>query len=239
MESLKDLKPNPRNPRKITEEKLKMLKKSLEQFGDLSGFVYNVRSGQLIGGHQRAKALPPDAVLRIENRCPVTSSGTVAFGYVLIGVERFNYREVDWDEVTEKAANIAANKHGGEFDDDILKEWLLDLDTQNIDMDLTGFDKDELAELMAPIGQKGICRVQVGDVYRLDDNTKCFCVSIKASEFQSIENQVRLASRKPDGKVGLEMGAFEMQNFLNAFGRETKGDPIREDGLLWSSASLV
>ena len=52
---LKDLKPNPGNPRKITDERLSMLKKSIETFGDLSGFVYNRTTQRLSGGHQRQK----------------------------------------------------------------------------------------------------------------------------------------------------------------------------------------
>jgi hypothetical protein len=54
---VKDLKPAGYNPRKISKEKLAALKKSLEEFGDLSGIVYNSRTRTLIGGHQRIKNL--------------------------------------------------------------------------------------------------------------------------------------------------------------------------------------
>lgn len=40
---VKDLKPAGYNPRKISKEKLAALKKSLEEFGDLSGIVVNAR----------------------------------------------------------------------------------------------------------------------------------------------------------------------------------------------------
>lgn len=151
---LSDLSGNPRNPRKITDQKLEMLKKALAEFGDLSGIVFNRRTQQLVGGHQRLKALPRDAELvREQEYAEPTRTGTVAEGYAVIDGERFKYREVDWDDTREKAANIAANKHGGEFDLPILSEWLLELDAMNIDMDLTGFDADELEDLMAPVEQ--------------------------------------------------------------------------------------
>ena len=41
---VKDLKPAAYNPRKISKEKLAALKKSLEEFGDLFGIVYNTRT---------------------------------------------------------------------------------------------------------------------------------------------------------------------------------------------------
>ncbi|MFM7852284.1 MAG: ParB N-terminal domain-containing protein, partial [Flammeovirgaceae bacterium] len=53
--NISNLNPNPKNPRKISEEGLKALKTSLEKFGDLSGVVYNRTTKQLVGGHQRVK----------------------------------------------------------------------------------------------------------------------------------------------------------------------------------------
>ncbi len=56
---VKDLKAFPRNPRKITDKKLDMLGKAMREFGDLSGVIYNTRTGHLVGGHQRIKHLDP------------------------------------------------------------------------------------------------------------------------------------------------------------------------------------
>lgn len=149
---LSDLAPNPENPRQITDERLLMLSKALAEFGDLSGIVFNRRTGHLVGGHQRQKALPGDAEVVVEATFDEgTRAGTVAEGYALIDGERFKYREVDWDETKEMAANIAANKHGGEWNLPALNTWLLELDAANIDMDLTGFTAEELEDLMAPV----------------------------------------------------------------------------------------
>lgn len=129
--NLSELKPNPRNPRKITDKKLKALKKSMEEFGDLSGIVFNTRTGNIVGGHQR---------VAIFNQA-VTSS--VSDGFVEALGHKFTYREVDWDENKEKAANIAANKGAGEWDWDQLGDWFKELDTEKFDLDLTMFDEDE------------------------------------------------------------------------------------------------
>lgn len=150
---LSDLTPNPANPRRISPERFGMLKASLEEFGDLSGIVYNRETYQLVGGHQRAKALPPDAKITITRKYETpTKTGTVAEGYVEIGSERMAYREVKWDLLREKAANIAANKHGGEWELGGLTEWLTELDASNYAMDLTGFSTADLEALMAPTG---------------------------------------------------------------------------------------
>jgi hypothetical protein len=137
---LSDLKANPNNPRTINDKQLKMLKKALTEFGDLSGIVYNIRTDTLIGGHQRIKVLPLDTEIIIEMKYhSPTRTGTVADGYALIGGERFKYRAVDWDETRERAANLAANKHGGEFDMLKVNEWLSDFSDLDFDLELTGF----------------------------------------------------------------------------------------------------
>ena len=55
---------------------------------------------------------------------------------------------VDVDKVKEKALNIALNKISGEWQMDKLKDLLLDLENQ-IDIGMTGFDDQEIKELMA------------------------------------------------------------------------------------------
>ncbi len=156
---LSDLTPNPRNPRRITDKKLEMLKKSLGEFGDLGGIVLNVVSGQLCGGHQRCKAFQeanPEITIERTYKEP-TKSGTIAEGYFQIDGEKFTYREVKWASKKEKAANIAANKGAGEWDLSILSDDMLDLDDGSFDMDLTMFDEEERERLVvgyAPLEDK-------------------------------------------------------------------------------------
>ncbi len=149
---VKDLSPNPRNPRRITDDKLVALKRALAEFGDLGGFIFNRKTKRLVGGHQRAKVFDQRSKIVVEKKyAKPTKTGTVAEGYVLFGGERFTYREVSWDEVREQAANIAANKGAGEWDEPLLAHWLRDIGDFGFDADLTLFDGDERADLLASL----------------------------------------------------------------------------------------
>lgn len=147
---IKDIAPNPNNPRIITDDKLTMLKKALAEFGDLSGIVYNRKSKQLVGGHQRRKLIDDKTpiVITAKHSKP-TKVGTVAEGYIEVKGERFAYREVYWPAAKEKAANIAANKGAGSWDMPQLAEWMKELNSFDVDFDLnlTMFDAKDLEVL--------------------------------------------------------------------------------------------
>lgn len=120
---LTDLKPAPYNPRKITAEAMAGLKTSLVQFGDISGIVWNSRTGNLVCGHQRLaslKALHGDKVALATDAKAGTARVETPDG------QSYNVRVVDWPIETERAANVAANSPhiAGEFNDglgDLLK----------------------------------------------------------------------------------------------------------------------
>ena len=52
-----DLKPAPYNPRRIDHASMAALEKSLLKFGVVEPIVWNKRTGHVVGGHQRVKAL--------------------------------------------------------------------------------------------------------------------------------------------------------------------------------------
>lgn len=145
---VKELKPAKYNPRKITQSQLDALGKSLIVFGDLSGIVYNQRTGNVVGGHQRLKCIPLDAIIEKINLSKISKTGTISEGNIIFNGEKYVYREVDWDESKEKAANIAANKHGGDFDDQLLTEVLCALREAEFDLNLTGFNQREVDKLL-------------------------------------------------------------------------------------------
>ena len=152
---IKELTPNPRNPRKITDERLGMLKKSLDTFGPLYGVIFNRTTGRLAGGHQTIKTLPEGSKVVITKTYDVpTKSGTISLGHVIMGDESIPYREVLWDENTEHAANIAANKHGGEWDFPLLSSLLLELDAANIDISITGFSAKDLEDMVNTFSER-------------------------------------------------------------------------------------
>lgn len=148
--SVKDLHGSPENPRTINDQQYKALDTSMRTFGDLSCVVRNVRSNHLVGGHQRTeifKAAGDAAKVVITQRyAQATTVGTVARGYVVIGEESFGYREVDWDEETEKSANIAANAAHGSFDQQKLADITASLSTTA--RKLTGQSQDKINELL-------------------------------------------------------------------------------------------
>lgn len=143
-----DLTPAGYNPRKIGEAADKRLERSMQKYGDLSGIVVNRRSGRIVGGHQRARHITAEATIIVSEEWEKPNSqGTVAVGYIDVGGERWSYREVDVDETTEKAMNLAANKHGGEWDLPKLSEILVDLSDEGYDLDLTGFTADDVSKI--------------------------------------------------------------------------------------------
>lgn len=121
---VKDLKYAPYNPRKISDEMLNKLKQSIEEFGYVEPIVVNKRTRHVVGGNQRLKALED------------------------LGIEEVEAVFVDLDDAREKALNIALNKITGEWDYPKLKDLLEELDTGEIDIELTGFDMVEIEDLM-------------------------------------------------------------------------------------------
>lgn len=157
---LDTLKANPKNPRKDWRDDAQhdAFRRSLAEFGDLSGVVFNVRTGCLVGGHKRVAELQADegASKHVESRlAKPDAAGTVAYGHVVLssGV-RFAYREVSWTEPKEKAAMIAANRWSAEWDFPALNEMLAELAEMpalGFALDVTGFD----GSFLNPEGEEG------------------------------------------------------------------------------------
>jgi DNA modification methylase len=122
--NIKDIAPAKYNPRKISDEAMGRLTKSLAEFGNIQPITWNARTGNVVGGHQRLKV------------------------YQAMGKTEVEVWAVDLDEQKEKAANIALNKLAGEFDLPALKDILQDIDTGEIDLEITGFGMEEIAEMM-------------------------------------------------------------------------------------------
>lgn len=148
--TMSDLRYNPHNPREITPEQLSNLRDSVLRFGDLSGIVFNRKTGSLVGGHQRVKAYELEsAEPKIEKRYPKPNAqGTVAEGFILVAGERFGYREVQWPRAMEEQAMVAANKHGGTWLDDKLRELFTELHAGKLDMELTMHSKEDIERIM-------------------------------------------------------------------------------------------
>jgi ParB-like chromosome segregation protein Spo0J len=131
---ISELSPAKYNPRKITSEALGRLTKSLSELGNLQPITWNAKTGNIVGGHQRLKC------------------------YLALGKDEVDVWAVWLDETQEKAANLALNKLSGEFDMPQLKDILEELDAGEIDIDITGFNLDEIGKMMeatSPEDEKG------------------------------------------------------------------------------------
>lgn len=139
------------NPRVMSASQIEILKENIANLGDLGGIVFNRRTGNLVGGHQRVKALketaPETEVVLEEQLAEPNEQGTVARGYILHDGEKFSYREVDWDQQTEKIANVAANNVHGGWDVSKLTDLIQGLASEVGDitgLHATGFSQEAL-----------------------------------------------------------------------------------------------
>lgn len=183
MDDLDKLKPADYNPRLISTHDFHSLKGSIKDLGDLSGLVFNQRTGVLVGGHQRKNAYKElGGVIEITETLEEPNSvGTIARGHVLIGDEKYTYRVVDWDEHKEKLANLAANRIQGEWDDQKLAELIYEMKDMPDLMD-TGFSVNEINEILATVmdvgeddadltpPDAGAEKARLGDLYKLGEH---------------------------------------------------------------------
>lgn len=145
---LSELPGNPTNPRKISEEQLETLKRSIEKYGDLSCFVFNRNTNRLCAGHQRKKVLDDGQITITKTLKEPDKQGTICLGHVTSKHGIMAYREVVWTEEDEKLASIAANNLTGSNDNSLLKEDLLYLDAHNMDLKLTGLELPDIEKIL-------------------------------------------------------------------------------------------
>lgn len=115
---------NPRQDLRPGDPDYEKLKKSIMEFELVEPLVWNKRTGNLVGGHQRLKILKELGEVDVE-----------------VSV-------IDMSPTKEKALNLALNKIQGAWDMPKLKDLLQELDTGEFDLDITGFDALEIEDLM-------------------------------------------------------------------------------------------
>jgi ParB-like chromosome segregation protein Spo0J len=127
--ALKNADYNPR--RDLTDKEREKLKASLATFGVVDFPVWNKRTGNIIGGHQRIAIL--DSLEKSDN-------------YRLI------VAQVDVDQKTEKELNIALNNTAMQSDFDLEKLGLI---IKDIDFKVAGFDEAALMQMFGDDVFKG------------------------------------------------------------------------------------
>lgn len=107
---------NPRKKLKEGDKEYEKIKRSIEAFELVEPLVWNERTGNLVGGHQRLTVMQD-------------------MGYTEVEVSVVNL-----DEAQEKQLNVTLNKVKGRWDFDKLAELLGEMD----DVALTGFEQWEV-----------------------------------------------------------------------------------------------
>ena len=146
------------NPRNITEEGRKALKRSIKLYGVVGGIVVNQATGYtIVGGHQKVAVL--DELNKYNN---LTKENDYTLRVELINV----------DEKTEKQLNITLNNPnvGGIWDYDKMRELIPDIDYKDAglteaDLNIIGVDfllqteeenslADALEEMISPVTER-------------------------------------------------------------------------------------
>jgi ParB-like chromosome segregation protein Spo0J len=120
-----ELHPDLANPRRISDDELDALERSLRQFGFVQPVLARREDRTVIGGHQRLVAARRLGLATV----PVT-----------------------WLDVTVEQARLlglALNKISGSWDEQLLARMLADLQAApDVDLTLSGFDEDEVKDLL-------------------------------------------------------------------------------------------
>lgn len=138
---------NPRKDLKPSDSEYQHIKNSIQDFGYIDPLIWNEKTGNLVGGHQRFKILKELGY--IEAECVI----------------------VNFDEIKEKAANLALNQAQGDWDIDALNSLLNELkidynmssygfEMGEIDMPIEATEDDfdfdkEIKEVINPVTQEG------------------------------------------------------------------------------------
>jgi hypothetical protein len=119
------LRPDPANPRRISDDELDALERSIRQFGFVEPVIARREDATVIGGHQR-----------------------------LLAARRLGLASVPviWLDVSAQQARLlglALNRISGSWDDALLARLLAELQSvPELDLSLSGFDEAELKELL-------------------------------------------------------------------------------------------
>lgn len=117
---------NPRKQLRPGDDDYERLKRSIQTFGYVDPIIIN-SDGTVIGGHQRLTVLQD------------------------LGYTEADVAVVSLNKNDEKALNVALNKISGEWDEEKLAQIFLDLQFDDYDSTVTGYERDEIADILSDI----------------------------------------------------------------------------------------
>lgn len=159
---------NPRKDLQPEDAEYKKLRRSMEEFGYVEPIIWNERTGNVVGGHQRLKVLLEQGKEEIE--CVTT----------------------DLDEKDEKILNVLLNKVKGRWDIGKLADLLQELDEAGA-MEITGFENWELQSLLMQYDHiKDLMEEDFSD-YASDKERSTFVMtfSLPAGARETVENYIQ------------------------------------------------
>jgi hypothetical protein len=122
---INDLRPDPANPRRISDEELESLTRSIREFGLVNAIIARRQDKVVIGGHQRLVAARR------------------------LGLKTVPVIFVDLTQEQAQLLNLALNRISGSWDNQLLARLLSELHSlPEVDISLTGFSDDELKKYL-------------------------------------------------------------------------------------------
>lgn len=115
---------NPRKDLQPGDPEYQKIARSIEKYGCVEPIIWNEKTGNVIGGHQRLKVLAATGAVEVD-----------------VSVVQLSLED-------EKALNLALNKISGQWDNEKLSAVLQDL-SAGFDVEVTGFDQHEVDALVA------------------------------------------------------------------------------------------
>lgn len=193
---------NPRKDLKPGDPDYEKLKRSMHEFGYVDPIIWNQQTGHVVGGHQRLKILQDEGIQEAE--CVVVSL----------------------DDEKEKTLNIALNKISGDWDKDKLALLMTDLQASDLDVSLTGFDENEISDLLGTADDTHDDDFDVdselnkstfskaGDLWHLGKHTLLCGDATKKESFHKLlsDNKVNLVLTDPPYNVDYQSKVGKIKN---------------------------
>jgi len=120
---------NPRKDLGPDDPEFIQLEKSIKEFGNVDPIIWNEKTGNIVGGHQRFKVLSKD--LKPKDKLAVSV--------------------VKLSERKEKMLNIALNKISGNWDSQRLRDLIDEINVDGFDMSTIGFEGIDMEMLFGTV----------------------------------------------------------------------------------------
>lgn len=190
---------NPKNPNKHSDNQINMLSKIIEFQGWRIPIVVSNRSGFIVRGHGRLMSARK------------------------LGLEKVPVSFQDYESEAQEYADLVADNRIAELaemDRSELKDIIEQLDTGEIDLDMTGFDQESLDDLMSEFfePEEGLtdddeipedveARCKLGDLWQLGDHRLMCGDSTQTNDIDNLMNGEKADMVFTDPPYGMHLNA--------------------------------